>query len=181
MRIFPTIILIFYGLVCLLLFSRCSNTKYLTGSQILLRTNKIEIKQTIHPLNIKEDIHLKKDIEYARQLRQTLLTICKQKPNTKTVNLLKINLWIYNKFNPKDSSGFKHFMRTHLGEAPVLYDSTLAYASLQLMKQYVENKGYLNAKVTYSTKIKRRRATVKYTVVTGKLYRIDSIYYPARQ
>jgi outer membrane protein insertion porin family len=158
---------------------------------MLLRDNKIEIKQNIHPLSIKEDIHLKKDLEYARQLKQDLLTLCKQKANTKTLNKLKINLWLYNKgkfhsdsahfFATKWWDGFRTFIGKHLGEEPVIYDSILAYSSLQQMRQWVQDKGYLYSKISYSTKIKRKRATVTYTVIAGKLFRVDSIYYPPPQ
>src|SRR5579862_1225908 len=107
MRYFSTIILIFCVLACFLMLAGCSNTKYLTGDQLLLKKNRIEIKQSIHPLSIKEDIHLKKDLEYSSQLSQALLGLCKQKPNRKTFNIFKVNLYLYNKGQrQKDTTDF---------------------------------------------------------------------------
>ncbi len=173
MRFFSTIILIFCGLLCVLLFSRCSNTKYLTGNDILLKKNKIKI--SIPPSSpIKEIISLRKDAEAASQLNQDLYSLCKQKQNTKTLDFFKLNLWLYNKgkfhsdsahfFVTRWWDSFRTFIGKHLGEEPVIYDSTLAYSSLQLMENYLNNNGYLHAKVNYSTIIKRKRAKVTYTI-----------------
>ena len=189
MKFFPTIILIFCGMVFVLLLNSCSNTKYISDKDILLRKNKINIYEPPSK-PIKEIIGLRRDAEFAGQLNQQLLLLCKQQPNTKTVDLFKLNLWLYNKgkfhsdsahfFITKWWDGFRTFLGKHLGEEPVLYDSTVAFSTLQTMKDYLNNKGYLHAKVTYKAKIRHKRAKVTYTVNAGKLYRIDSIYYPIK-
>ncbi len=69
-------------------------------------------------------------------------------------------------------------MITKVGEPPVIFDSTLLRTSSALMSNYLETKGYLFPEVTYSYKVKRKRATAKYFVVTGPLYTIDSVFFP---
>jgi outer membrane protein assembly factor BamA len=66
-----------------------------------------------------------------------------------------------------------------LAEAPVIYDSTAAHQTSKQITRYLFSKGYFHAKVKDSVTYNRRakKATVKYYLMPGKLYTIESIHY----
>lgn len=121
---------------------------------------------------------VRKNIEKDLTLENKLASLAKQQPNKKILGFLRFNLWAYNRFYTTEDSGSRHYLMTHLGEPPVIFDSTLMSSSASLMSGYLVSKGYLFPKVTYSFVIKRKKATVKYFAETGPLYTIDSIFFP---
>lgn len=72
-------------------------------------------------------------------------------------------------------SGFPNFLK-RTGEPPVLLDSVSTRKSLLRLRGYYFNNGYFNAKATAKTdSIAEKKAAVKYSVVTGRPYMLDSI------
>jgi outer membrane protein assembly factor BamA len=82
---------------------------------------------------------------------------------------------IYNAANRGKINGAKKWIMDNLGEAPVIYDSLLADYSSEQMQEYLFNKGFLDAVVTHKARIQRRKASVTYSIITGKLYLIDTV------
>lgn len=118
---------------------------------------------------------IKSDLENRSLLASELSLYIKQKPNRKTLSVLKLNLMIYNAANRGKINGVKKWIMDNVGEAPVIYDSLLAEYSANQMQEYLFNKGYLNASVNYDAKVRRRKASVTYNVNTGKLFLIDTL------
>jgi len=102
-----------------------------------------------------------------------------QKTNSKLL-VIRPRLWLYNvgkRF--KDSSFVNKFLTKTLGEAPILYDSSLVEPTLKNIQQHLKNLGYYNAKVAAYV-IKRpyyKIARVKYEIYPGKPYRIENINF----
>ncbi|MCY7410098.1 MAG: hypothetical protein LH473_07480, partial [Chitinophagales bacterium] len=155
------------------LFSSCGSTKYLGAGELLFNGNIINVKSSGGGLKKIRD-----NIDQSLTLESKLATLAKQQPNKKALSIIPFKLWIYNRFYTENDSGFKHWMITKVGEPPVIFDSTLLRTSSALISNYLQTKGYLFPEVTYSYKVKRKRATAKYFVVTGPLYTIDSVFFP---
>jgi len=108
----------------------------------LLKRNAIEIPAQLDVGNIRAEI------EDINALTTELKPYIKQKPNKKTLSLIKLNLIIYNMANHGNINGVKKWIMDNMGEAPVIYDSILADYSSDQMRDYLINKGYLDASVT---------------------------------
>ncbi|MHB8207911.1 translocation and assembly module lipoprotein TamL [Mucilaginibacter sp.] len=85
-----------------------------------------------------------------------------------------INLQIYYLFSKNG--------KKDIGEPPALLDSALVEFSRIQIEKYIQNKGYLKARVTDSISIKKKKAELIFTTVEGPMFRIrkftDSIADP---
>ena len=140
-----------------LLLSSCNVTKYVPEGQYLLDEVKISTK----------DKELK-DTDFSIYLRQ--------QPNLKLFNFIPFNLGLYSISSPDTTLWINRFLQK-IGDAPVIYDSTLVESSAQELKKAMNNKGYLNATVDHNTTFKKKKAKVKYNIVGNEPYRINDIRY----
>jgi len=62
-----------------------------------------------------------------------------------------------------------------IGEAPAILDSGLVEFSRVQIERFLQNKGYLKAKVADSIQIKKKKATLIFTAVEGPMFRIRKI------
>jgi len=85
-----------------------------------------------------------------------------------------INLQIYYLFSKNG--------KKDIGEPPAILDSSLVEFSRVQIERYIQNKGYLKARVTDSIHIKKKKAELIFTTVEGPMFRIrnfkDSIADP---
>ncbi len=77
-----------------------------------------------------------------------------------------INLQIYYMFSKNG--------KKDIGEPPAILDSNLVEFSRSQIEKYIQNKGYLKAKVTDTIKIKKKKAELVFTTVEGPMFRIRS-------
>jgi outer membrane protein assembly factor BamA len=75
-----------------------------------------------------------------------------------------INLQIYYMFSKNG--------KKDIGEPPAILDSSLVEFSRSQIEKYIQNKGYLKAKVTDTIKIKKKKAELVFTTVEGPMFRI---------
>jgi outer membrane protein assembly factor BamA len=155
------------SIVCLFLFlSSCRPYKTVPKDRKLLKKNKIQVVSNVkNPSNY----------EIQEQIRS--------KPNRKILGIYRFHLRAYNlgtsKRKPeKNKNKIRTFLRERVGEAPTLYDSTAAIKSAKNIEQLLFNKGYFNAKVTFTVDTGRwkRWARVNYIIDPGKYYSIKSHY-----
>jgi outer membrane protein insertion porin family len=77
---------------------------------------------------------------------------------------------------------FSNHGKRNIGEAPAILDSNLVEFSRVQMEKYLQNKGYLKAKISDSIVVKKKKAHLFFTATEGPLFRIrnfkDSIYDP---
>lgn len=100
--------------------------------------------------------------------------ILKQEPN-QSIFGLRPALSVYNWGDGTDSSFFGRF-----GKAPILFDSTKTIQGAQQLKNYYFNQGYFQVKGHYEVSVtgkNKKKASVRYKIVPGPRYRIDSITY----
>lgn len=143
----------FLILICLAVFAQsCRPTKHLKDDERLL--TKVKVKY-----------------ENKAVFKDELFTLSKQKPNRKLLGVFRLYLGIYNLYYNKPDSR----MRNNVGEAPVIYDSTLNDASAKQMEKYLRNRGYYESEVSWKAKLKKKKAILKYKVAARDLYRMKEV------
>ena len=161
----------FYLLQLLLIAFICGNCgvkKKLNYGDFLVVQNDIVFQEK----KLKDE--KKSTLEYE------LLTLARPKPNSKAVGLFRSGIWAYYKTNqPKDTTSLDRFMRKRWAEKPSLYTDEVALASAEAMMNFLNKKGYYQAKVRPEEALypKKKTAKVSYHVRLGPRYYIDSIHY----
>lgn len=130
----------------------CSTTKHLKEVEKLL--SKVKIKY-----------------EDKAVYQVDLLSISKQKPNRKLLGVFKLYLGVYNLYYNKENSKIKN----NIGEAPIIFDSTLVENSAELMHKYLKNRGYYKNEVNTEVVPKRKKVKLKYIVKAGNQYQINLV------
>lgn len=143
----------------------CSNTRFLKEGQMLYTGAKVKIENDT--ISKKE----KKDLESALEANLT------PKPNSTFLGL-RPKLYFYNiAKEPKKDKGFNYWLKYKVGEKPVLLGDVDREFNKDIIENYSENKGYFNAKATYDTVSKNKKAQVIYTVRPGSRYLIDGVKF----
>ena len=74
---------------------------------------------------------------------------------------------------------FREWLKYKIAEKPVIFDSVLMKKSINQIGFYLKRKGYYYSSLTAnSSNIKNKKVSVDYSINTGPLYTIDSVYYP---
>lgn len=136
----------------------CNSTKNLKPNEYLLVENKIKV-----------------DAKHVTP--EDLTPYLQQEPNTKFLGLFRTNIAFYNWGSSGKESKFKKWLRTKVGSAPVALDTTMTTAAIKQMTLFMNNKGYFNSVITDTTIIRKRKASVHYTVKTLKPYTIRKLAY----
>ncbi|GEN68099.1 translocation and assembly module lipoprotein TamL [Chryseobacterium rhizosphaerae] len=143
----------------------CSNTKYLREGQMLY--TGAEVKIVNDTISKKE----KKDLQSALEANLT------PKPNSTFLGL-RPKLYFYNiAKEPKKDKGFNYWLKYKVGEKPVLLGDVDREFNKDIIENYSENKGYFNARATYDTVSKNKKAHVIYTVKPGARYMIEGVKF----
>ncbi len=140
----------------LIFLNSCNITKHVEENEYLLSKVKIKIK----------DNDLDKD-ELKNYLRQ--------KPNRRILGL-KVPLGMYS-LSKKDKDNWIHNFLRENGEPPVIFEEYVTRKTTEQLSLYLINKGYRNALVTDTVKIKDQKATVVYKIEANKPYTISNIKY----
>ncbi|MDR4893416.1 MULTISPECIES: translocation and assembly module lipoprotein TamL [unclassified Chryseobacterium] len=143
----------------------CSNTRFLKEGQMLYTGAKVKIENDT--ISKKE----KKDLQAALEANLT------PKPNSTFLGL-RPKLYFYNiAKEPKKDKGFNYWLKYKVGEKPVLLGDVDREFNKDIIENYSENKGYFNAKASYDTVSKNKKAQVIYTVRPGSRYLIDGVKF----
>jgi hypothetical protein len=136
----------------------CSSSKFIPEGESVLTSVKIKSDQkSVDPS------------AYRGYLRQ--------EANGRWFNLFKVPLGLYCVSGTDSTKALNRFFR-RIGEAPVVYDSTLMQISKESLTGAMVNKGYLQANTEVELNRKRKKKTrVCYTMHPGRLYRIRTFNY----
>lgn len=147
--------------ICVLLISllaySCSTVKVVPEGEFRLKKNSIEVLNT------------------GRIKESDLLSYVRQKPNSEFLLGWNPFLSIYNWSNGT-GNGWDRFV-TKLGQAPVIFDSTLVKKSNENIANHLQSLGYYGTTVTDTVTTRGKLAYVNYTVTPGKRYPISDIRY----
>ena len=144
----------------------CSNTKYLPEGDLLYTGSSV---------TVKDSVLKKKD-------RKTLEEECEKllvpKPNKKILGL-RAKLWVYNMAGqPKKAKGIRYWLRTKVGEAPVLFSKVDLDYNVAVLRNFTENRGYFKTRVSADSTAKNKRATAEYTILPKRQYKIKEVQFP---
>ena len=143
----------------------CSNTRFLKKGQMLYTGAEVKIENDTLP---KKE---KKDLQSALQDKLT------PKPNSSFLGL-RPKLYFYNiAKEPKKEKGFNYWLKYKVGEKPVLLGDVDREFNKDIIVNYSENKGYFNARATYDTVAKNKKAKVIYTLKPGARYLISNVKF----
>ena len=144
----------------------CSNTKYLQEGELLYTGGSVTVKDSV----IK-----KKD---RKELESQLEDLLRPKPNKQFLGI-RPKLWFYNiAGEPKKEKGFRYWLRTKMGEPPVLFSQVDLDYNASVLRNFTENRGYFKTRVSADSTAKNKKATAEYTVVPKMQYKIKSVTFP---
>jgi outer membrane protein insertion porin family len=144
----------------------CSNTKYLPEGDLLYTGGTVTVKDTF--LKRKE----------RKALEEQLKTLLRPKPNKQILGL-RPKLWFYNiAGEPKIDKGIRYWLRTKVGEAPVLFSKVDLDYNAAILRNFSENRGYFKTRVSADSTVNNKRVTAEYTVDIKKQYKIKNVKFP---
>lgn len=144
----------------------CSNTKYLPEGDLLYTGGSVIVKDSI--INKSDRKALEKELQ----------GLLRPKPN-KQIFGLRPKLWFYNiAGEPKKDKGIRHWLRTKVGEEPVLFSKVDLDYNASVLRNFTENRGYFKTRVSADSTVNNRKATAEYTVVPKRQYKIKSVQFP---
>lgn len=156
---------------CLTLFvllsQSCSTAKYLKGDEYFLKKNEIVLKAS-------------EKIENKQSLKYELSTLYRQKVNGKFFFVPRE--WFYYKTISDDPEiqkrKFRSWINRVIADPPVIYDEEAAEQTVDVMRRYLNDKGYYDAEVFYEDEqSKKSKAQVKYYIFPKKQLKIDSVTF----
>ena len=144
----------------------CSNTKYLSEGELLYLGASVKVV----------DATMKK--KERKDLETELEKLPRPKPNSSFLGL-RPKLYIYNLAGePTKDKGFKYWLRNKVGEPPVLFSKVNLEYNSDLLRNYVENKGYFKARTSADSTRHGKKATAEYTVYPAMQYKIKEVIFP---
>lgn len=168
----------------LLLLVSCNSTKNLKEGEYLLKRNSIHVED-VEGVAESERIHKSEK----SRLSSELLQMAAQTPNKRFLYIFQPRLFFYNvTIRPKKEkrrvakgkdphSKLNVWVREKLGEAPVVFDSTLLASSDERMTNFLINQGYFNASVHSEYVIERKKAEVIFNAVPAKRVSFNDCFF----
>src|SRR5680860_1443445 len=157
---------IHFYLILTLLFSACSNLKYLPEGELLYVGGKVDIEG--------EKISRREK----KQLEENLEDLLRPRPNSKFLGL-RPKLYFYNiAGKPKKEKGFKYWLKNKVGQPPVLFSQVNMEYNENLLQNFVENKGFFNAKTSSDSTTRNKKVTAEYSITLNNRYFIKEVSFP---
>lgn len=159
-----------YTLSCLLLsalfLAACTGTRNLPEGELLYTGATIKVESKTTP---------KKE---RKALKTALTPLLRPKPNSSILGL-RPKLFFYNLAGePKKDKGFRYWLRTKVGEPPVLYSKVDLEYNKKVLQNYAENSGYFNTTAVADSTRKGKKATATYTLDPKRQYKIRTVKFP---
>ncbi|MDR0940006.1 MAG: BamA/TamA family outer membrane protein [Mediterranea sp.] len=97
----------------------------------------------------------------------------RQNPNARWFSLFKTQLYIYD-LSGRDSTKWMNRFLRRIGDAPVIYNAEEAERTRVEMNKAVQNMGFMGSSVSYTTRVRRKKLSLRYDVKTGPPYIVRS-------
>jgi len=134
----------------------CNVTKHLSEGEYLLMSNKISVDTK----KISTD---------------ELSGYYQQEPNKKFLGIFRPGISLYNWGTKGKDSKFKRWLRTKVGSAPVILDTSMVKITRKQMGLYLNNIGYFNSELSDTITNKKKKAKVVYRIKTTQPYTIRKL------
>ena len=159
--------LLFTAFVCLVsLFQSCKVAKNLPEGQSLLVKNKFTLK-------------IKAKAAEKQKISDDLLKIVVQKPNKRVFGFAPVRMWFnYSAAHSKKLNKFKQWIIDKVGEAPVVYDSSVVKQSRDQIRDYLWNYGYWHATVSDTVVTKNKKTTIAYNIEPKRIMAHQEVELP---
>jgi len=155
-----------FPIVIILLFSACSNLKYLPEGSRLYTGATVEVK----------DSNLTR--KQRKSLESELQALTRPRPNKKFLGM-RIKLTAYNiAGNPKKEKSPAGLLKNKIGEPPVLVNELNVDFNEQVLESNLQNQGYFKSTVTGDTTLTEKTGHVTYSAFTGPQYKIKEVHFP---
>lgn len=146
--------------------SSCSTTKSVPKGDALYTGASISV--------VKDTFTNQKN----KSVKKELEGLTRPRPNKKLLGM-PFKLWMYNLAGNKPTGrGLRGWLKNKVGEPPVLLSQVSLTTNTDVLKSFLENKGYFQAKVSADTTVKGKKASAQYKVVTGEQYTIAEVHFP---
>lgn len=168
----------------------CDTVKRVPDGKRLLKKNEILVNDKVNKDESIENLLYQKPNStfLGYNLRLNLYNLAKENPDSsfraKVINNPKKYERLSKLLSKKQVerlgnsffySGFHKFLK-RTGEPPVILDEARAKKSTTRLKAFYFNNGFFNAKTSYKIDtLANKKAEIKYTVITGQPYIIDSL------
>jgi outer membrane protein insertion porin family len=158
-------------MVMILVFISCNNTKYLPKGE------KLYIGANVHVIPQPKTMKNKE----RKNLEHELVALTRPRPNTKLFGIWRDKLWFYNIAGKPKGKGLRNFIRTKLGEPPVLFSQVDTKHNEEILRNHLENKGYFMPEVFSKNVVdKKGKVTVEYTAKVDRPYKFKHIIFPEK-
>lgn len=165
MRIIKSILIFFVGALVLI---SCSGVKHLKEGQVLYTGAQVRI----NPDSVRK-------LPNQKELQSTLQGLTRPIPNKKILGM-RYKLAFYNLAGePKKPKGIRNWIRTKLGEPPVLMSDVKIQNNVNVLQSYLISKGYLQATVSGQAEVKDKTGKVVYDAFTFDRYKLNKIQFPS--
>jgi outer membrane protein insertion porin family len=148
-------------IVIALLFSSCSNLRYLDEGQKLYTGSKVKIESD-------EKISNKGDVV------SELERVIRPQPNEKFL-FWRPRLWFYNVAGENPGNALTRYMRNRIGRPPVLFEDFSIDRSLRLMENRLFNMGFFDPQINYQIKERKKRAGAEFLVTLSAAFTIAEL------
>ncbi|NRS90434.1 outer membrane protein assembly factor BamA [Flavobacterium sp. 7E] len=155
-----------YLLLSALFLAACTGTRNLPEGELLYTGATVKVESKTTP---------KKE---RKALKTALTPLLRPKPNSSILGL-RPKLFFYNLAGePKKDKGFRYWLRTKVGEPPVLYSKVDLEYNKKVLQNYAENSGYFNTTAVADSTRKGKKATATYTLDPKRQYTIRTVKFP---
>lgn len=153
------------GVLYAFLLSSCQGTKHIPEGEKLYTGAKVK-------LTSQEKLRHKKNIKEAVE------TAVRPKPNKKLLGM-RPKLWFYYVAGNPTKKGFRNWVKTKLGEPPVLLSEVKPGETSKYIDARLFNIGIFNSSTTSQLKEGKKTASIEYTSQVHNPYTIGKIKFPS--
>ena len=111
------------------------------------------------------------------ELKENFSAVIKQKPNRKIFGSVRFHLSVYNFAYGAKESKLNNWLKTTVGEEPVLIDTSKVRKSSEQLLTLLQNDGFFNAVVTDSVEYWKKKAFVFYNLQGNTPYTFLKLKY----
>ena len=129
---------------------------------------------------IPEDKYLLDEVKIVSDTKEVKPSLfnsyVRQNPNAKWFNLVKVPMRTYCVSGLDSTKWINRFFRK-IGDAPVIYDESIASKSQAEIEKAVRNMGYMGATVKLDKNVKKNRLKLAYSIQAGRPYVVRHLAY----
>lgn len=157
--------ILLFAVAALFMGTGCSVTRnFKDGEQLL-------VKNTVHIKNPTPGL------KYSGLEVDELPGLIQQKPNKKLLGTVRFGVWMHSITSAGKETRFKKWLNRKFGHEPAILDKYLIDRSVDQITQYLNNCGFFSSEIDTSISVRKKKATVEYSIFLSKPYRINEINY----